>query len=88
MNRGHDAGPAAPLEGAFVLVGTTALTVQVLLLRELLVAWQGSELSFGVALSIWLSLTGLGSALFGALASRVRDPRAALARGLLGLGPG
>jgi spermidine synthase len=71
---------------AFALVGATALLVQVLLLRELMVAWRGSELSFGVSLSIWLTLTGAGSALYGIVARRIRPTRISLARGLLTLG--
>ncbi len=71
---------------AFALVGSTALFVQVLLLRELMVAWRGSELSFGVSLSIWLTLTGAGSALYGLVAGRLRPSRASVAWGLLALG--
>ncbi len=74
------------LRTAFALQGATALTVQILLLRELMVAWRGNEMSFGVSLSVWLGLTGLGSALYGALAGRIRPTRRTLARGLLVLG--
>ncbi len=77
--------PRAALRTAFALAGTTSLTVQVLLLRELMVAWRGNELSFGLALAVWLTFTGAGSALVGPLAGRIGSPRLAFARGLLAL---
>jgi spermidine synthase len=50
--------------------GFTALSVQTLLLRELMVAWRGNEMSFGLALSVWLLLTGAGGLAYGARARR------------------
>ena len=62
---------AAPALRAVALVlGFATLNVQVLMLRELMMAWRGSEMSFGIALSIWLALTGAGSLLSGRLAAR------------------
>ncbi|MBD3368419.1 MAG: hypothetical protein GF405_09665, partial [Candidatus Eisenbacteria bacterium] len=46
---------------AFASLGFLALSVQALVLRELLVGWRGNEMSLGIALAIWLGLTGLGS---------------------------
>ena len=47
------------LRAAFAFLGFSALAVQVLLMRELMVAWRGNEMSFGVTLSVWLALTEL-----------------------------
>jgi spermidine synthase len=76
----------AALRTAFVVLGLTAVTVQVLLLRELMVAWRGNEMSFGITLSVWLALVGAGSALYGGLGRRVTASTRALAWGLLALG--
>jgi spermidine synthase len=74
------------LRSALTLTGFTALVVQVLLLRELMVAWRGNEMSFGVTLSVWLGLTGLGGIAFGALRKGREVTRLTLARWLLGVG--
>jgi spermidine synthase len=77
--------PAA-LRLAFLLTGCTTLTAQALLLRELMVSWQGNEISFGVALAMWLAAAGGGSVLGGAVAKRTQDPARAFAWGLIVLG--
>lgn len=75
-----------PLRLGLALTGFTALVVQVLLMRELMVAWRGNEMSFGVTLSVWLGLTGLGGIAFGAR-RRARDvTRAVFSRWLLMVG--
>ena len=79
------AGRAA-LTAALASVGAATLTVQVLLLRELMTAWSGNEMSFGIALTIWLLTGGIGSAAYGLVARRAAPSRSALARGLLALG--
>jgi spermidine synthase len=60
------------------------------LLRELLVSFQGNELSLGFAFAAWLTLTAVGSAAGGRVAGgrvaggRVADARGATARRALG----
>jgi len=84
---GDSPGPRAlPLRLGLALTGFTALVVQVLLLRELMVAWRGNEMSFGVTLSVWLGLTGLGGIAFGARRRRREITRATLAAWLLAVG--
>jgi spermidine synthase len=58
----------------------------VLLLRELMNAWRGNEMSFGVVMTVWLLTGGLGSAAYGLFARRFAPTRMALGRGLLVLG--
>jgi spermidine synthase len=84
--RDAPAARALPLRLALTLTGFTALVVQVLLLRELMVAWRGNEMSFGVTLSVWLGLTGLGGIAFGAFRRSREIGRAALGRWLLAVG--
>ena len=52
------------------LIGFTAVTAQIVLMRELLCVFAGNELVLGIALGCWLLLTGLGS-YGGRTASRV-----------------
>jgi spermidine synthase len=58
---------------AVILIGATAATAQIVLLRELLVVFQGDETSIGLILGSWLLWTAAGSSLagrFGANAPR------------------
>src|SRR5271157_54236 len=57
------------------LIGFTAVTAQVVLMRELLVVFYGNELALGVMLANWLFWTALGSSLLGRWAVRTRHPR-------------
>jgi len=57
---------------AFLLMGFTFTITQALMVRELLVAFSGNELSIGLVLGSWLVLEALGSGLLGRLASRFR----------------
>jgi len=85
---GHpEPGPGAipALRAVAVALGFAALGIQVLMLRELMMAWRGSEMSFGVVLSIWLALTGAGSLAGGRLAARRRGDPLSPAIPLLGL---
>ncbi len=77
---------ATALSAALAAAGAVALATQVLLLRELLMAWRGNEMSFGIALSVWLIGGGAGSAAFGLTARHWRPGADALARALLALG--
>ena len=76
----------ASLTVALASVGAATLTVQVLLLRELMTAWRGNEMSFGIALTVWLLAGGVGSAAYGLVARRIAPTRGTLARGLIALG--
>ncbi len=76
----------ASLTAALASVGAATLTVQVLLLRELMTAWRGNEMSFGIVMTVWLLTGGIGSVAYGLVARRVAPTRGALARGLVALG--
>ena len=54
---------------ALVLLGFTAVTAQVILMRELIVVFCGNEISLGLMLCSWLLWTSAGGALLG----RARD---------------
>ncbi len=58
--------------------GVSAFMTQITLMRELLAAFSGNELIFGIVLGNWMLLTGIGSAL-GKSASRLKSPIAVLA---------
>ena len=80
----------APCEGTCPLIprpilflavsafGVSAFMTQLTLMRELLAAFSGNELIFGIVLGNWMLLTGIGSAL-GKTASRLKSPIAVLA---------
>ena len=52
---------------AFILVGFTATIGQILVLRELLTVFSGSELAVAMVLAAWLFWTALGGLLGGAI---------------------
>jgi len=54
-------------------LGVSAITTQLVLMRELLSAFSGNALIFGIVLGNWLLLTGIGSSL-GRTASRLKRP--------------
>lgn len=56
----------------FLLMGFTFVNAQILLIRELLVIFQGNELTIGVILGNWLLLEALGSGFLGRIAERTR----------------
>ncbi|MFB3905127.1 MAG: hypothetical protein ACE15E_16885 [Acidobacteriota bacterium] len=51
-------------------IGFFSMLSQVLLMRELLVSFEGNELSLGIVLAAWLIWTGAGSAFWGLIAKR------------------
>ncbi len=53
--------------------GFTSITVQIILLREFLVIFNGNELVYGIILANWMLLTGAGSFL-GRRADKMRNP--------------
>ena len=62
--------PEGTLRFGFLLMGFTFTVTQALLIRELLVAFFGNELSIGLILACWLILEATGSGLLGRLARR------------------
>ena len=58
-----------PLRGALALIGFTSVVAQVVLMRELMVAFCGNEIALGVMLACWLLWTAAGSGLLGRWAS-------------------
>jgi spermidine synthase len=56
---------------ALFLMGFTSVVAQVLLIRELMVAFYGNELSLGIIFFNWLIMVALGSFVFGRLADRL-----------------
>ncbi len=63
----------------FLLMGFSFTVTQSLLIRELLVAFFGNELSIGLILGNWLILEAVGSGLLGRLADRWRGSTSAFA---------
>jgi spermidine synthase len=59
---------------AALALGVMSQVGQVVLLRELLMVFYGSEFSIGVILASWMAWVGVGSRLGGVLAPRVRRP--------------
>jgi len=59
---------------SFILIalGANAMILQITALREFMVVFSGNELDLGITLSLWLLMTGIGSA----AARNVRNPRA------------
>jgi spermidine synthase len=56
------------------LIGFTAVIAQVVLMRELLVVFQGNEISLGLMLAAWLFWTAVGAHLLGRRAASVQRP--------------
>lgn len=54
-------------------IGFASIIVQILLLRELAAIFNGSELTYGTSLFIWLAATGLGSYACGKLLKKLKD---------------
>ncbi|PTN34934.1 spermine synthase [Desulfonatronum sp. SC1] len=64
---------------ATLMLGMVSQLAQVVLLRELLMVFQGNELSIGIILSAWLAWTGVGGWLGGRLTQRATRPGLLLA---------
>jgi spermidine synthase len=58
-------------------LGMASVMTQLALMRELLCAFTGNEMVLGIALGLWLLLTGLGTSL-GRTADKLRNPLAVL----------
>lgn len=68
--------------GAIGVLGASAVMTQLALMRELLGAFSGNELVFGIALGSWLLLTGIGAWL-GRATGRLREAAVAFVAGLM-----
>jgi spermidine synthase len=55
--------PASNLRAALGLVGFSAILGQIVLMRELIVVFNGNEISLGIMLATWLLWTAVGSCL-------------------------
>jgi spermidine synthase len=66
-------GPFSPLLwGPFFVMGAVELLSQTLLLRELLVAFRGNELTIGIILANWMLAAALGAGLGGPLIAKAK----------------
>jgi spermidine synthase len=62
----------AALNISLILKGLIAIVMQILIIRELLVVFNGNELTIGIILAVWLILNALGSGLLGKLVKKTR----------------
>lgn len=62
----------AALNLSLLLKGLIAIIMQIVIIRELLVVFNGNELTIGIILAVWLLLDAAGSGLLGRL---VKSPR-------------
>lgn len=68
--------PAPPVLAAILaLIGFTATIAQIVLMRELMVVFNGNEISLGMMLGCWLLWTAIGSGVLGRFAVRAQDSR-------------
>jgi len=58
---------------AFLIRGFIAINMQILLIREFLIIFNGNELTIGIILATWLILEATGSGLIGRLADRIKQ---------------
>jgi spermidine synthase len=64
-------------------LGTSSVSVQLIMIREVMSTFGGNELVIGLVLGVWLLFTGLGSALGVPVAKRARPERALFAGHIL-----
>jgi spermidine synthase len=64
--------PGSAVTAAVALIGFSAVVAQIVLMRELIVVFNGNEISLGIMLAAWLFWTAAGSSSIGAL--RLREP--------------
>jgi spermidine synthase len=72
-------GCTVAARAALVLVGFSAVAGQIVLMRELIVVFNGNEISLGIMLATWLFWTAAGSSLSSTLRLGARSPRQATA---------
>src|SRR5271166_1748520 len=77
------ASRAAPapraIKGAVALIGFSAVIGQIVLMRELIVVFNGNEISLGIMFATWLFWTAAGSSLSSRFALGGNDARRAVA---------
>ena len=71
--------PAIAARGALALTGFSAVVGQIVLMRELIVVFNGNEMSMGIMLATWLLWTAAGSGLGSRMAFEERNTRRAVA---------
>src|SRR5208337_3654971 len=71
--------PNFALRAALALVGFSAVIGQIVLMRELIVVFNGNEISLGIMLATWLFWTAAGSSLIGRFAPGRSNARRAVA---------
>ncbi len=71
--------PASAVRAALTLIGFSAVIGQIVLMRELIVVFNGNEISLGIMLSTWLFWTAAGSSLSSGFALGGNDARRAVA---------
>src|ERR1035437_6237904 len=71
--------PASAVRAALTLIGFSAVIGQVVLMRELIVAFNGNEISLGIMLATWLFWTAAGSSLSSVFALGERNARHSVA---------
>jgi pheromone shutdown protein TraB len=59
---------ASSVRAALTLIGFSAVIGQIVLMRELIVVFNGNEISLGILLATWLFWTAAGSGLSSVLA--------------------
>jgi spermidine synthase len=72
---GHAQWPAPAVKTALALIGFSAVIGQIVLMRELIVVFNGNEMSLGILLATWLFWTAAGSSLGSLLRLGERNPR-------------
>lgn len=58
-----------------IVIGVTAVAAQIILVRELIVAFYGNEICLGLMFASWLLWTALGSSVLGRYTTRTGNPR-------------
>jgi spermidine synthase len=71
--------PTFAIRAALTLIGFSAVIGQIVLMRELIVVFNGNEISLGMLLAAWLFWTAAGSSLSSVLALGERNPRHTIA---------
>jgi spermidine synthase len=71
--------PTSAVRAALTLIGFSAVIGQIVLLRELIVVFNGNEISLGIMLSTWLLWTAAGSGLSSGFALGGNNARRAVA---------
>jgi spermidine synthase len=71
--------PAIAVRTALTLIGFSAVIGQIVLLRELIVVFNGNEMSLGIMLAAWLFWTAVGTSLSSSLKLGNKNARQAVA---------